>query len=117
MGLLHHSQYFVYFEMGRTELLRQNGYNYRDVEDGGVFFVVAHVAAHFKSPARYDDCLRLTTRTTRLKRARIDHAYELVNIETGTLIATGESTVASVDRDGRLVPIPDTIFTALTTAG
>jgi len=107
MGSLHHSRFWVYFEMGRTELLRQCGVAYRDLEAAGVFFVVAKCSARFLAPARYDDLLRLTTRVTRMGAARIDHAYELVRQGDGIVVATAETTLACVGRDGRIIPIPD----------
>jgi len=106
MGVVHHSWYWVYFEAGRTELLREQGTAYRDLEARGVFFVVAKCSAKFYAPARYDDVLTLTTRVAKLGRARIDHAYELRRKNDGELIATAETTLACVDRDGRLRPIP-----------
>ncbi len=109
MGALHHSRYWVYFEMGRTELLRAAGAAYRDLEAQGVFFVVAKCSARFLAPARYDDVLVLTTRLTRMGAARIDHAYELKRKEGGLLLATAETTLACVDRAGRIIPIPDSI--------
>ena len=57
MGYLHHAQYFVYFEQGRTELLRLNGVRYRDMESRGIFYVVARLECRFRAPARYDDLL------------------------------------------------------------
>jgi len=117
MGYLHHSKYFEYFEMGRTELLRQGGAAYRDLEQAGVFFVVAKCSARFLAPARYDDLLVLTTRITRMGAARIDHAYELKRKEgslpraesRGLLLATAETTLACVDRTGRIIAIPDSM--------
>ena len=109
MGVLHHSRYWVYFEMGRTELLRAGGVAYRDLEERGVLFVVAKCAARFLAPARYDDVLVLTTRITRMGAARIDHAYELKRKEGGQLLATAETTIACVDRAGQIIAIPDSI--------
>ena len=108
MGYLHHSKYFEYFEMGRTELLRQAGIRYRDLEARGMLFVVARVECRFLAPARYDDELRLTTRIDRLTRARIDHAYALRRED--TVLCEATSTLACVDRGGRLIPIPDAFF-------
>ena len=108
MGALHHSRYWVYFEMGRTELLRSQGVAYADLEREGVFFVVAKCAASFKAPARYDDVLRLHTWITRTGAARIDHAYELKRAD-GVLVATAETTLACVDRQGQIIAIPDFI--------
>lgn len=104
MGVLHHANYFTYFEMGRTELLRADGRCYRDVEAAGVFMVVVKISARYQRPARYDDLLRLRTRTQRVTAAKIEHAYELFRGE--ELLATGESTLACVDREGRVVRVP-----------
>ncbi len=109
MGAVHHSRYWVYFEMGRTELLRQRGVAYADLERQGALFVVAGCAARFKAPARYDDRLALTTRITRVGAARIDHAYELKRVADGILLCTAETTLACVDRDGRIIPIPPSV--------
>lgn len=109
MGALHHSRYWVYFEMGRTELLRSQGAAYADLEKAGTFFVVARCAARFLAAARYDDVLVLTTRITRMGAARIDHAYELKRKADGLLLATAETTLACVDRQGKIIAIPDFI--------
>jgi acyl-CoA thioester hydrolase len=110
MGVLHHSKYFEYFEMGRTELLRQQGFRYRDLEARGFLFVVARVECRFRAPARYDDDLILTTRIERLSRAKIDHVYKLRR--DGQTLCEASSTLACVDREGRLIPIPDEILAA-----
>ena len=107
MGVLHHSRFWVYFEMGRTELLRKAGVAYRDLEERGVFFVVAKCAARFLAPARYDDVLVLSTRIVRMGAACIDHAYELKRKEDGLLLATAETTIACVDRAGQIIAIPE----------
>ena len=109
MGVLHHSRFFVYFEMGRTELLRRAGFAYAELERQGVFFVVAKAAARYLAPARYDELLVLSTRIVKLGAARIDHAYELKRQVDGALLATGETTIACVDRTGRIIAIPDAI--------
>jgi len=108
MGYLHHSKFFEYFEMGRTELLRRAGFRYRDLEDRGILFAVARIECRFKAPARYDDELVLKTRIERMTRARIDHVYTLTR--DGALLAEANSTLACIGRDGRLQPIPDQIF-------
>ena len=109
MGVLHHSRYWVYFEMGRTELLRSKGISYRDCEEKGVFFVVASCSAKFHAPARYGELLILSTTITKMGAARIDHAYELRRKADGMLLATAQTTIACVDRQGQIIPIPDFI--------
>ena len=107
MGVLHHSRFWVYYEMGRTELLRQAGVTYADCEQAGVFFVVAKCSARYMAPARYDELLVLTTRIVKFGAARIDHAYELKRKSDGQLLATAETTIACVSREGKIIPIPD----------
>ncbi len=107
MGYLHHSNYLPYFEMGRTELLRQMGVNYRNLEDRGFIFVVASISVNFKRPIRYDDQLELVTRIQRQTRARIDHVYELYNQQSRLLLTTAESTIACVNRKGEPTAIPE----------
>ena len=109
MGALHHSRYWVYFEMGRTELLRRAGVAYRDLEAEGVFFVVARCSAKFHAPARYDDLLVLTTRVTQMGQVKIDHQYELRHAVDGKLLATAETTIACLDRNGHVIQIPASI--------
>ncbi|MBT3201497.1 MAG: acyl-CoA thioesterase [Phycisphaerales bacterium] len=109
-GAVHHSRYWVYFEMGRTELLRAQGVDYRDLEDQGVLFVVAKCSAKYRAPARYDDILTLSTRITRTGRARIDHAYELNRKSDGILIATAETTLACINTSGQIIAIPDCVL-------
>jgi acyl-CoA thioester hydrolase len=104
MGYLHHSRFFQYFEMGRVELLRSRGINYADLERQGIFFVVAKVECKYRAAARYDEELTLLTRVTRQAHVRIDHAYELRR--GSTLLAEASTTIACVDRDGRLREIP-----------
>jgi acyl-CoA thioester hydrolase len=105
MGYLHHSKYFEYFEMGRTELLRQAGVRYRDLEERGFLFVVAKVQCRFRKPGRYDDLLQLHVEIARQTRARIDHVYKLYR--DGVLLCEAETTLACVNREGQIIPIPD----------
>jgi acyl-CoA thioester hydrolase len=104
MGFLHHSRYLQYFEMGRVEMLRALGHSYADLERQGVLFVVVRVECRYKAPARYDEELTLTTRVVKQTHVRIDHAYELKRGD--TLLAEANTTIACVDRDGNLQPIP-----------
>jgi acyl-CoA thioester hydrolase len=111
MGYLHHAQYFVYFEQGRTELLRINGVRYRDMEDRGIFYVVAKLECRFRAPARYDDLLTLTTTTERLTPVRVDHGYVLKR--DGELLTEARSTLVAVGRDGRPRTLPDDLYSQL----
>lgn len=105
MGYLHHSRHLQYFEMGRVELLRSRGHSYADLERQGLCFVVVKAECRYRAPAKYDDELTLTTRVSRQTPVRIDHEYALRR--GGTLLAEGKTTIACVDREGRLQPIPE----------
>ncbi|MFH1745947.1 MAG: thioesterase family protein [Planctomycetota bacterium] len=111
MGYVHHARYLVFFEMGRTELLRQNGIRYRDLEDRGLYYVVARLECRYKAPARYDDVLALTTKTRRLSPVRVDHSYALCR--DGRLLVEGSSTLACVGRDGRPTGLPPELYNIL----
>lgn len=110
MGFLHHSAYLPYFEMGRTELLRQTGYVYKDLEAAGFLFVVARIQVNYKKPARYDDELDLTTRLTRVTAVRLEHEYELKHAVTGLMLCTASTTLACVGLDGEIRAIPDELL-------
>jgi acyl-CoA thioester hydrolase len=104
MGLLHHANYLVYFEQARTELLRTRGAAYKDLEDQGFFLVIAKIEIKYRSPAHYDDVLTIRTTVTRTTPVRLEHRYEV--FRDGALICEGFTTLACVDREGKLQPMP-----------
>ena len=107
MGVAHHTTYPVWFEMGRTELLREGGFSYRDLETQGFLIAVVKLSVQYRRPARYDDLLVLETSITDHGRATIDHAYELHR--DGVLLTTAATTVVCLDRDGRPQPLPEVL--------
>ena len=107
MGCVHHSNYLKYFEQGRTELLRETGWAYRELEDAGTFFIITKSTCNYLSPARYDELLSLKTTVERVTLARIDHHYELRRKEDGQLLTTGQTTLACVDADGQVIAMPE----------
>lgn len=104
MGLLHHANYLVYFEQARTELLRQYGASYKELEDQGYYLVIARAEIKYKSPAYYDDVLTIRTTVVRTTPVRIEHRYEV--FRDGKLICEGMTTLACVDRQGQLQAMP-----------
>jgi acyl-CoA thioester hydrolase len=105
MGLLHHANYLVYFEQGRTELLRTLGMSYRDLEDQGYLLVLTKLEVRYRRPARFDDVLTVRTTAVKTTAVRIDHRYEV--FRDGELLTEGTTTLACVDRDGRPQPLPE----------
>ena len=108
MSLAHHAAYPVWFEMGRTELLREAGFRYRDLEQAGAFFAVYTLNIKYRRPARYDDPLRLETTLVRWTRAKLEHEYALYR--GSELLTTAATTIACLDADGRPRAIPDHIL-------
>jgi acyl-CoA thioester hydrolase len=106
MGFLHHANYLVYFEQARTELLRAVGGNYKDLEDQGFYLVLSKIEVKYRSPAHYDDILTIRTTVTKTSPVRLEHRYEVMN-QKGTFVAEGFTTLACVDRAGKLQAMPE----------
>ena len=109
-GVVHHSVYPVYFEMGRTELLRVNGLAYKDLEAAGVFFVIAELHIKYRRPAFYDEHLELLTACTGVSASKIEHSYKLCRPQTGEILAEATSILACVDEKGKVRRMPDFLY-------
>jgi len=106
-GLVHHSVYPIWFEMGRTELLRAGGVAYKDLEASGVFFVVAELRLKYRYPAQYDQKLLLETTCSRITAAKVEHTYRLTRASDGRLLTEGSSVLACVDAEGKVRRVPE----------
>ncbi len=104
-GVIHHSVYPVWFEMGRTELLRANGLAYRDLEAAGAFFVVADLHLKYRRPAFYDQAVELETTCALVTASRAKHTY-IIRDKKGIILTEGESTLACVDPQGKIQRMP-----------
>jgi acyl-CoA thioester hydrolase len=109
-NVAHHSAYVIWLEMARTELLRQRGIAYRQLEAAGVLFVVVRLNIRYRRPAFYDDVLDIHVRELVEARRKsgsikLEHTYEIVR--DGELLARADTTLACVDRQGKLQRIPE----------
>lgn len=109
-GVVHHSIYPVWFEMGRTELLRVNGLAYKDLEQAGVFFVVAELHIKYRQSARYDEKLQLQTRCSNVTVSRIEHTYKLTRCRNNVILAEGSSILACVNEKGKIRRMPKFMY-------
>jgi acyl-CoA thioester hydrolase len=109
-GVVHHSVYPVWFEMGRTELLRANGVAYKDLEAAGVFFVVARLNIKFRRPAQYDEQLCLETMCLSVSAAKVEHIYKLTRCSDGVILVEGSSVLACVDGKGKVRRVPEFMY-------
>ena len=99
MGVVHHSTYLVYFEIGRTEMLRKLGPTYRNMEDEGIMLPVISVECNFLGPARYDDELTIRTILKEVPGVKVTFFYEIVN--NNIVICKGKSVLAFTDSKTR----------------
>jgi acyl-CoA thioester hydrolase len=109
-GVVHHSVYPVWFEMGRTELLRANGLAYKELEKAGVFFVVAELCIKYRQPAMYDQKLQLETICSTVTASKVEHTYKLTRCSDGVILAEGSSILACVNTKGKVRRIPEFMY-------
>ena len=113
MGVVHHSNYIRYFEVGRTELMRNIGLSYKEVEDSGTVMPIATVEVRYFFPARYDEILSIKSAIKEMPKARMMVYYEIYN-EQGKLLADGSTTLAFVSKEtGRPQRAPEAMIAVL----
>lgn len=114
MGVMYYGNYFTLFERGRTELMRNLGIRYRDLEENEkVFLPASEASCRYLSPARYDDLIRVQTRVKAVGPAHIDFEYEIVNGETGRPVARGFTRHPFVNDRWKPVRVPASVKTKL----
>jgi acyl-CoA thioester hydrolase len=107
MGVVYHANHFIWFEVGRVELLRQLGFSYRDMEaSDGCFIAVVDARCRYKAPARYDDEIIVRTHIKNIRESLIHFGYELLRANDDTLLAEGETTHLVTDSEMKVTPIP-----------
>jgi acyl-CoA thioester hydrolase len=117
MGVAYHSNFLIWFEVGRVELLRQIGFSYRDMErDDGCYIAVVDARCRYKAPARYDDELLVRTFLTNVRGSLIHFRYEVQRLEDNALLAEGETVHIVTDADMKRRPLPEKYATAFQNA-
>ncbi len=106
MGIVYHTNYIVWFEVGRGEFLRQRGGNYREFEEQGLYLPVTEVDARFLTPARYDDVVVIRTSVAEVRSRSVTMYYEVLMEGTGQLLVTGHTRHFCTDREGRVRRLP-----------
>jgi acyl-CoA thioester hydrolase len=109
MGIVYHTNYIRWFEIGRTELFRDLGILYREVEKAGFNLPLTQVFCHYLLPARYDDIVEVETDIEYLKRASIKFSYLIWDENRRNLITEGYSIHACTDNNGKIIRIPQLI--------
>ena len=113
MGVVYHSNYLIWFEVGRVELMRSLGFDYKRMEaDDDTYMVVADAHCRYHSPAHYDELLIIRTRLLQAKNRTLQFGYEIFREEDRKLLATGDTTHVSTSREGRVKHFPEKYKTA-----
>jgi acyl-CoA thioester hydrolase len=107
MGVVYHSNFVIWFEVGRVEMLRQLGFTYREMEkQDGTHIAVVDMRCRYKAPARYDDVVTIRTRLVNVRDSLLHFAYEIVRDQDGTVLAVGETVHIVVDAEFKRLPLP-----------
>jgi len=114
MGVVYHANYLMWFEVGRVELLRSLGFEYKQMEvEDGIGIAVVEVSARYKSPARFDDELIIRTRVKTMRSIIIKFSYEVLRARDGVLLCEGETTHVVVDKAMKKSVLPEKYVTAM----
>lgn len=109
MGIVHHSNFYIWFELGRSEFCRSRGFSYRDMEDkDGAMLVVAESLCRYKSPAFYEDELTIRTQIARIRSRSISFIYQIYRASDETILAEGETLHIVTDLDKTIRTLPET---------
>jgi len=111
MGIVYYANYLVWFEVGRTDWLREMGWSYRDMEADGISLPVIEARCTYHESARYDEELEVRTTSTLESPIRIQFLYEVVRAADGATLASGMTMHAALDRSGRPRRLPDRVRT------
>jgi acyl-CoA thioester hydrolase len=109
MGVVYYANYFVWFEVARTDLLRSLGWSYREMEHAGISLPVIEATCEYLRPARYDDELEIRTEGRMLSPIRMEFKYQIRLLGDDTLAASGRTVHAALDVNGRPCRLPDRI--------
>lgn len=117
MGVVYHANFFIWFEVGRVELLRQMGFDYRRMEiDDGCAMAVVDVGCRYKAPVRYDEIILIRTRLVHLRRKVLHFHYELRRQAGGALVAVGKTVHVVVNQNMSPHPLPEKYYAAFAAA-
>jgi acyl-CoA thioester hydrolase len=109
MGIVYYANYLLWFEVARTDLLREAGWSYREMEADGYMLPVLEAHCVYRQPARYDDELDVKTTGTLVSPVRVKFVYDVVRPADDVRLAAGYTVHASIDRGGRPCRLPDRV--------
>ena len=114
MGVVYHANYLIWFDRARTELMRDTGLTYRELEQQGVYLAVSEVKVRYRAPARYDDLVEIRCWVRELASRRVTFGYAVLRAGTEHVLATGETSLISLTHEHTLTRIPAHVTSLLT---
>jgi acyl-CoA thioester hydrolase len=109
MGVVYYANYFIWFEVARTDWLRGTGWSYREMESEGFALPVLEAHCVYRQPARYDDELEIRATGALISPVRVEFTYEIARASDAMTLATGRTVHASIDRAGRPCRLPERV--------
>jgi len=113
MGVVYHANYLIWFDRARTELMRETGLTYKELERQGVYLAVSEVKLRYRAAARYDDLVRVRCWVRDLASRRVTFGYAVDEAESGELLATGETSLVSLTHQHTVTRIPGHVLALL----
>jgi len=114
MGIVYHTNYIKWFEVGRNELMRQSGVAYAEMEKYGFYLPLTRVSCHYLLPAKYDDALTIETNIDYIKRASMKFNSLIRDTKTKKILVEGHTVHACINKEGKIIKIPTQIRELLT---
>ena len=116
MGVVHHSNYFRWFEMGRVEYLRQAGVFLTELMADGIVFPIIHVDCQYKASAKFDDYILIETKLEELSPVKMVFTYKVIRQSDGVLLATGSTQSVFTNDNGKITRMPSKYYEKLQTS-
>jgi acyl-CoA thioester hydrolase len=109
MGVVYHTNYLIWCEVGRTDFIRARGMSYADIERAGIGLAVSEMSARFHAAARYDEMIRVRTTLSDVRSRGITFDYVIMRAATGDKLVTARTALVSIDSTGRPVAMPQSV--------
>jgi acyl-CoA thioester hydrolase len=116
MQVVYHANYLIWCEIGRTDLIRQLGTSYADIERQGIALAVTDASLRYHAAARYEDVIRVRTTLVDVRSRSVTFEYLIENADTGVRLVSARTTLASINGDGKLVAMPPDLRRSLENA-
>lgn len=113
MGVVYHANYLIWFDRARTELMRETGLTYKELEQQGVYLAVSEVHIRYRAPARYDDVVQIRCWVRELASRRVTFGYLVERAATREPLATGETSLVSLTHQHAVTRIPPHVLDLL----